>query len=156
MNTLDKLIGGLFVTSVLFVILGIPAFFELGGLTSFGIKPYAAYAVFWGALVLSWRLPRRMTLSILVSAFLGLIILHVTPWTPGKVFLRHFDRVEVGMTIEEVEAVMQGYELREALYPSGEMVRAFFHDRNDGRYDSECWAVTFTNGRVSERRFTAD
>jgi energy-coupling factor transporter transmembrane protein EcfT len=146
----------LFIGSVVVSILVIPAFIELALMYPPGIKAYAAYGAVCTTLVLLWRQPHRTSLFIIGAVSLGLVILHFVPWSPRKVFLQHFNRVQVGMTPGEVAGIMQPYEYGEQKKGLGVVCRTYVHDRADGRFDSDWGQITFVAGRVVKTKFLAD
>lgn len=128
-------------------LLAIPIFLELVMGFSPAAKEYIAYGVLCALFILLCQLPRRTTLFVLGAFFLGLTVLHLTPWTARKVFLQHFAALKVGMTGEEVAYVMWDYAYWVHPQPSGQMIHSYFHSWV-GRFDSDRGVVTFANSRV--------
>lgn len=147
--------GRLFFAVLVFFFLAVPAFIELVLAISLGVRVYVAYGALCGILVLALRAPRRTSVVVFVPILLGLTILCATPWTSRKVFLRHFDQIGVGMSPEEVVAIMRGYEYGEVARGPDSIVRTFTHSRS-GRFDSDWGVVTFVNGRVVKVEFLPD
>src|SRR5467141_3672513 len=90
------------------------------------------------------RLPRRRTLwlstALLVAAVAGAWLF----WPRGAVTQENLDRIQVGMTTEEVTAI---------LGPDDVHVRIYRRDYEDRTWfcGSNTLAVRFKNGRVTEK-----
>lgn len=151
----EKRSRGWTMVGALLGLLAVPAFIELVLAVSPGTAAYATYGVFCGTLILLWKGPRRASMVVAIGALLGLSVLRVVPWTSRKEFLRHFNEIKIGMTMEEVGFRMHGYEFGERPLPSGPIMRTYIHSRS-GRFDSDWGVITFAGGRVVELKFLPD
>ncbi len=87
------------------------AFVELAIDPCAPLAAYAKYGLFSSLFVTPMLLAgrRRWTVFVLGAFILSLLLLHFVDWSTRKPFLRDFRRVEVGMTMGEVETIMGGY-----------------------------------------------
>jgi hypothetical protein len=104
-----------------------PAFFALLTFASAGLVlaalfevlaalplPSILYVTFGAAvlvpmLVLLWlRFSKKGLIVALIFSAL-LLALHTIPWNSRKIFLRDLDRIDLGMTVTEVDKIMGGY-----------------------------------------------
>ncbi len=140
---------------VLAAVVALPAFIEIGLALSPGPLAYVTYGL---ASVVLLRLlsvqPRRLVFDAAALA-LALTVLCMVPWNSRKEFLRHFDQVKIGMSVEEVRAVMASYSFADRMGAHELVVRTYIHSRN-GRFDSDWGMVSFLKGRVVEVTFLPD
>ena len=167
------------------IALGLAAFWEILGAMCVPGKVFIAYGLFWTAVLLPfllWR-PSVLKIRIYMLFLAALIILHAVPWNSRKVFLRDFDKVRVGMTVEEVEAVMgkymkgtrwpagpsttrqvltevgTGISMKTYETPTGELGiqdSVVYRHSNDWAFNSDWGIVQFQEGRVVWKDFTLD
>jgi hypothetical protein len=167
------------------IALGLAAFWEILGAMCVPGKMFIAYGLFWTAVLLPfllWR-PSVLKIRIYMLFLAALIILHAVPWNSRKVFLRDFDKVRVGMTVEEVEAVMgkyikgtgwpagpsttrqvltevgTGISMKTYESPTGELGiqdSVVYRHSNDGAFNSDWGIVRFQEGRVVWKDFMPD
>lgn len=109
-------------------------------------------------------------------------MLFVVPWNTRKPFLRDLDRIEVGMSEQEVRAIMDGYMVGTGwptpgrgdpvtdgsgagavrfatIENSGELELAgaiVFRHSNDGAYNADWGIVQLERGRVASVEFSGD
>jgi hypothetical protein len=107
-----------------------------------------------------WPLEAVQAAAWWFAAAMALLALHLVPWTSRKPFLAQLDRVRVGMTPAEVEAIMGDYRRgtgwrvgNDVLAPEDAMV---FRHSDDARFNSDWGVVRFAEGRVVEVRFDPD
>lgn len=110
---------------------------------------------------------RRFALLGVATGILVLLVLFAVPWTSRKDFLRHFARIEPGMTADQVREVMAHYrpvsERRSALVyePAGDgagsprVVDVYRHGR-DRRFAADVALVVWDGDRVASTRFLPD
>lgn len=97
-------------------------------------------------------------------------LITLVPWFPRKRFVFTLQRVQPGMTVEQVDALMAGY-LRgagakwqvdgaaanpERLTADGSGTLVYRWNDHDGDYDSDWGVVTIAAGRVSKVEFMPD
>jgi hypothetical protein len=115
-----------------------------------------------------------------------LVTVWLVPWSPRKPFLRKFDSIKPGMSVEEVRLLMKGYvegtgwpanpfatnkESRMVAIGTGQTFQTgtsqtgemeiknsvvFRHTIHDGRYNADFGVVTFRNNRVVSTSFLPD
>src|ERR1041384_7970518 len=70
----------------------------------------AVYALYGAATALvqfkSFAAPGKRRLGGVLALVLGLMILHLVPWNTRKVFLAQFNRIEPGMSVEQVHSLL--------------------------------------------------
>lgn len=107
-----------------------------------------------------WNLAATMHAIWVGCALLGLVTLHLVPWTTRKPFLAALDRVCIGMTYEEVEEIMSDYRQGTGWQtPEGELRTPgmlVFRHSDDARFNSDWGMVTFVDGRVTKVAFSPD
>lgn len=160
------------------------AFLELMIAASFPFYGFLTFAIVWSLLLLPFLIWRRsLTNCVVYVAFLVVLTrLYLTPWNSRKAFLWDFRRIQIGMTVEEVEAVMGSY-IRGTGWPphpskdEGELVAlgspsrykytcrgdeivlvdclVFRHD-DHGLFDSDWGVVRVKDGRVVGTEFMPD
>ncbi|MGE3804725.1 MAG: hypothetical protein AB7K24_08650 [Gemmataceae bacterium] len=95
--------------------------------------------------------PGRVKLVLFTAWIAGLLVLHVVPWTPRKVFERDVGRIQIGMSELEVDQIMASY-IRAG--QAGCLV--FRHNDDDPKYDADAGIVRFLQGRVVAVDFIMD
>jgi hypothetical protein len=87
------------------------AFWEMGLATCASATFFAGYGLFWTVILIPLLLWRASVLKFACYALLilSLAVLYFVPWNSRKPFLRDFEKVCVGMTVSEVEAIMGDY-----------------------------------------------
>lgn len=129
------------------------------------------YAAFWllvGALLATGR-PLRDKLLILGMFVVVLGSVRFVDWNSRKSFLRDFHGLQEGMTVEEVDQIMNGYMKAYGGGPpqsqneyefgeQGEVVTGWvtYRHTNEGWGDSDWGVVTFDNGQVVRLQFLPD
>jgi hypothetical protein len=132
---------------------------------------YAAFCVLIGALLLVGS-PRREKLLILGLLVTMLFSIRLVNWNSRKPFLKDFYRVREGMTVGQVEQIMEGYmggsfqPERTLAFRTGESAaetedlappdRAVYRHTNEGWGNSDWGEIIFEKGRVVEIRFLPD
>jgi hypothetical protein len=140
---------------VLVAVVALPAFIEIGLAFSPGPLAYVMYGLASVALLRLSSVQRRRLVFDAAALALALTVLCMVPWNPRKEFLRHFDQVRIGMTVEEVSAVMDSYSFADRIRAHGLVARTYIHSRK-GRFDSDWGMVSFLKGRVVEVTFLPD
>jgi len=167
--------------------LAFAAFLEVWGAVCASASLFAGYWLFWTLLLVPFlvRQPSRLKFAIHALLTLSLLVLYLVPWNYRKPFLRDFDKVEIGMTVAEVDAIMgeymqgtgwrippgsasptgqltevsSGITLATSNSPAGELVirdSITYRHSNDGAFNSDWGVVKFKNGRVIGKRFMPD
>ena len=101
---------------------------------------------------------RRGTQIALTALFLAtLLAVQFINWDSRKPFLRALNRVEHGMTVAQVDAVMAGFMRPPAQSDilADDVTLAYRHT-DAGWGDSDIGLITFVNGRVVARQFLPD
>ncbi len=124
MKTLHPSVLTVAVVSVIAV--AFASFLEIGAAVCASATIFAGYGLFWTVILLPFLLRRP---SVVKSGFyalliLSLVILYFIPWNSRKPFLRDLEKVRIGMTMPEVETIMDGY-------MKGISVSAFNHVQGD-------------------------
>jgi hypothetical protein len=116
---------------------------------------YALYGATAGFIQFkAFTLSRRRQLVGLLVWVGALLVLHLVPWNSRKVFLAQFDRVESGMSVEQVHSILAPVSISpERQTELG--VRGYRHS-DAARFDSDIGVVRFTDGRVTETEFLPD
>jgi hypothetical protein len=117
----------------------------------------AGFAAFFAipALVLLWRAPLRVKLA-LVSTFLLLILaVRNVEWNSRKPFLRALERVQVGMTVEQMDAVMRGF-VRGPQQSVSEFGTVGFRHTDEGWGNADIGLVTLADGIVVKVEYLPD
>lgn len=102
-----------------------------------------------------WTRGSALAVALLV---VGLVVLHLVPWSSRKAFLADLDRVGVGMTAGEVRAILADHELLvDEVHTSadGDGVLSYRHS-SVARYDADIGVVTFEGGVVVGTGFHPD
>lgn len=134
----------------------------------------AIYTAFWvliGALLLVGS-PKREKLLILGLFVVVLFSIRPVDWNSRKPFLKDLYHVKEGMTVEQVEQIMDsylegtGWPARPLGLPAGEEAveteglalpdRLVYRHTNEGWGDSDWGEIRFEEGRVVEIRFLPD
>jgi len=131
----------------------------------------ALYGAFWvlvGALLLY---DRTLYSKLVVLALLVLVLWSVrfVNWTSRKPFLRDLNRIQEGMTLTQVDRMMEGYiretgggppgsESQYQYDQQGEIVSGWvtYRHTDKGWGDSDLGVVTVREGRVTEAEFLPD
>ena len=97
----------------------------------------------------------RIALPLLVIALL--LSVSLINWNTRKPFLRAFNQIESGMTVDQVDRIMASYMRGPAgagsLSESGTVV---YRHTNEGWGNSDIGLVLFADGHVTEREFLPD
>lgn len=163
------------------------AFWEVGMAACASATFFAGYGLFWTVILLPLLFWRRSVLKVLCYALLilSLAVLYFVPWNSRKPFLRDFEKVRVGMTVSEVEAIMGAY-MKETGWPampqgtssagtltdvrsgitmttSGSPARQLeiqnsitYRHSNEAAFNSDWAVVKFENGKVLSKAFMPD
>ncbi len=127
------------------------------------ISLYPRAVALFSALGLLGSLPllyghRRATQIALPALLLAtLFAVQFVNWDSCKPFLRALNRVEQGMTVAQVDALMTGF-MRTPTQPdtlANDATLAYRHT-DAGWGDSDIGLITFVNGRVVARQFLPD
>lgn len=84
---------------------------EIGVAVCASATIFVRYGLFWTFVLLPfllWR-PSRIKSGFYAALVASLLILYVVPWNSRKPFLRDLEKVEVGMTMADVETIMGRY-----------------------------------------------
>jgi hypothetical protein len=84
-----------------------------------------------------------------------LAILHWVPWNTRKVFLSQFNRIQPGMTIEQVDTMLRPCSLDISEQPVNKTLRSYRHSRLP-RFDSDVGIVYFSGEVVTKTEFLFD
>ena len=127
------------------------------------VSLYPIAVVFFVALGLVGSLPllygRRRAIQVAVPLLIVLLALAVqfVNWDSRKPFLRALYRVEAGMTVEQVDALMAGYMRSPAQAGTvGNTGAISYRHTDEGWGNSDIGLVTFVDGRVASREFLPD
>jgi hypothetical protein len=174
------------VVLVIFAIV-IAILMEIGAALCISAKIFFRYGLFWTLLLLPFLFlhPSRMKFGFYVVLVASLLILYFIPWNSRKIFLKDFRKVEVGMTVNEVEQIMSKYikgtgwpAMPESMFSTGTLIHAgsmvsretsnspdgdlvirdsitYRHDK-DGAFDSDWGIVKFKKGKVVSTTFSPD
>lgn len=142
---------------VVAALLALPGFAELGLAVAPPALAYAVYGVL--AVWLLWHAhERRRTRAFWASVAVllaALACLHVVPWNSRKVFLREFRQIEPGMSRQDVDVLLRGYEFGERRPAPDALERTYVHSRS-GRFDSDWGIVRLQGDRVVSTQFLPD
>lgn len=85
--------------------------FEIGAAVCASAPVFAAYGFLWTLILLPFllRRPSIAKYAFYVLLMISLAILYFVPWNSRKPFLRDLERVQIGMTVAEVESIMGEY-----------------------------------------------
>jgi hypothetical protein len=127
------------------------------------VSLYPVAVAFFVALGIVASLPllygRRRAVQVALPLLIVLLALAVqfVNWDSRKPFLRTLYRVETGMTVGQVDALMAGYMRSPAqagtVGTTGEIA---FRHTNEGWGNSDIGLVTFVDGRVASRELLPD
>ncbi|MFN8538786.1 MAG: hypothetical protein U0232_15085 [Thermomicrobiales bacterium] len=102
---------------------------------------------------------RRRAIQAAIPLLIVLLALAVQPinWDSRKPFLRALNRVEIGMTVEQVDDLMTGYMRTPAQSGTlGNTSTIAFRHTDAGWGNSDIGLVAFANGRVTSREYPPD
>ena len=165
----------------------IAALLEIGAAICASATMFTIYGLFWTGVLAPFLLrhPTRIKYGIYVGLIICLAILYSVPWNTRKPFLRDLDKVQIGMTVDQVEKIMGQYmqgtgwpvmpgassptgqlvdaasdiTLATSNSPSGELVirdSITYRHSNKGAYNSDWGVVRFSNGIVTAKVFMPD
>ena len=100
---------------------------------------------------------RIVQIALPIALLCAMLAVQFVDWDSRKPFLRALHRVEPGMTVSEVDAIMAGY-LRspaQASSADGESVVGYRHT-TEGWGDSDIALIRFAGSRVTSREFLPD
>lgn len=127
------------------------------------VSLYPAAIAFFCALGLVASLPllygRRRAIQIAIPVMIVLLALAVQPidWDSRKPFMRALNQIEVGMTVEQVDALMAGYMRSPAQSGTvGGTNTIGFRHTNEGWGNSDIGLITIVDGHVASREFLPD
>ena len=111
----------------------------------------------------------RWKLAVCGLAVILIFAMMLTPWHPRKQFIAKLDSIQVGMTIDEVEQIMDGYMLGFGrgmdrvvpAYPKGEERKVAtgnmtYRWSESASYNADWGRVFFEEGRVVKTEFLPD
>jgi hypothetical protein len=84
-----------------------------------------------------------------------LAILHWVPWNTRKVFLSQFNRIQPGMTIEQVDSILRPCSFYISERPANKISRSYRHS-SQPRFDSDVGIVYFSGDFVIKTEFLFD
>ena len=165
----------------------IAALLEIGAAICASAAMFMIYGLFWTGVLAPFlfRHPTRIKYGIYVGLIICLVILYLVPWNTRKPFLRDLEKVQIGMTVDQVEVIMgrymtgtgwpvmpgaasptgqlidasSGLTMATSNSPSGEMVirdSITYRHSNDGAFNSDWGVVRFSNGFVVAKEFMPD
>jgi hypothetical protein len=167
------------------IAVALAAFWEILAAGCLSGTAFAAYGLFWTMLLLPFLLwkPSLLKMRIYMLFLALLIILHAVPWNSRKGFVRDLDRVRIGMTAEEVDAIMGKY-MKGTGWPAGPETTAHvltevnsgnvtntyttpegelgiqdsvvYRHSNGAEFNSDWGVVTLKDGRVVRTHFSPD
>lgn len=116
-----------------------------------------AFAAFFGlpALLLLWRAPWRVKLALLSTFLLLILVVRNIEWNSRKPFLRALDQVQPGMTTEQMDSAMRGFERGPQAGISDYGTVSFRHTE-EGWGNADIGLVTFRDGRVVKVEYLPD
>ena len=98
---------------------------------------------------------RAMQIVVPIALLGAMLALQFVNWDSRKPFIRALNRVEVGMTIEQVDALMTGY-MRSPAQGSGGETSIGYRHTDEGWGNSDIGLITIVDGRVATRQFLPD
>lgn len=163
------------------------ALLEIGAAVCASVKMFVVYGLFWTVVITPFllRRPIGVKFGVYAGLILGLVILYLVPWNSRKPFLGNLDKVQIGMTADQVESIMgrymkgtgwpaipgsptptgqlvevgSGITMATANSPSGELViqdSITYRHSNDGAFNSDWGVVKFKDGKVVAKEFMPD
>jgi hypothetical protein len=120
---------------------------------------YSFLAVVGVASVLSFHASgnhsNRERLLYIIILLACLAIFHWVLWNTRKVFLSQFNRIQPGMTIEQVDSIFRPCSLDISEQPINKTLRSYRHSRLP-RFDSDVGIVHFSVEIVTKKEFLFD
>jgi hypothetical protein len=100
---------------------------------------------------------RAVQLALPLLVVLLVLMVQLINWDSRKPFLRALDRIEPGLTVEQVDTLMSGY-LRSPARPgtSGDSSVIAYRHTDEGWGNSDIALITIINGHVTSREFLPD
>ncbi len=91
--------------------------------------------------------------------YFGMLIIaalfYVIPFTPRKTFLKHFNRIKVGMAFTEVKSIMADYQVG-PVRPNSKRHYYIWHISDDPRFNNDWGVVTVDNDTIAKITFSLD
>lgn len=175
------------VAAVAILAVAIATLLEIGIALPPSASMYTVYGIFLTGVLAPFlfRHPTRIKYGIYFGLIVCLVILYFVPWNTRKPFLRDLDKVQIGMTVDQVENIMgryitgtgwpvmpgassptgqlidvaSGITLATSNSPSGEILirdSITYRHSNDGAFNSDWGVVRFSNGFVVAKEFMPD
>ena len=175
------------VAVVCVIAVGFAAFWEVAVAVCASATVFACYGLFWSLVLLPLLIWRASAMKFVCYGLmvLSLAVLYIVPWNSRKPFLRDFEKVRVGMSVPEVEAIMGGYmkgtgwpalpgadesggtltevgsgvTMDTAIDHNGEIEikdSITYRHSNEGAFNSDWGVVKFEDGKVVGKRFMPD
>jgi hypothetical protein len=119
------------------------------------LASYALYGVAAAFLqCICFTRPWKQHLVGLLGLAGALLVVHLVPWHSRKVFLAEFDRVEAGMSVEQVHSLLAPVSILPELQAS--LIERGYRHSAAARFDSDIGMVRFTDGHVTGTQFLPD
>ncbi len=165
----------------------IAALLEIGSAICASAAMFTFYGLFWAVVLAPFLFchPTRIKFGIFAGLIICLATLYLVPWNSRKPFLRDLEKVQIGMTVDQVEVIMgqymkgtgwpampgssaptgqlveagSGITIATSNSPSGELViqnSITYRHSNDGAFNSDWGVVKFKNGKVVAKKFMPD
>lgn len=158
-SAIIRILRNLALGIVLAIIYGGYLLLDKAAAISLNPRAVALFCLFAALALLPFLVGRRRVVQIALPLGLLCAILAVqfVDWDSRKPFLRALDRVEVGMTVAEVDAIMAGY-MRRPSQPTtaDEDAIVSYRHTTEGWGDSDIIVIRFTSGRVTSREYLPD
>ena len=175
------------VAAVSLLAAAIAALLEIGAAICASAAMFTIYGLIWTGVLAPFLLrhPTRINYGIFLGLIVCLAILYFVPWNTRKPFMRDLEKVQIGMTGDQVEEIMgrymkgtgwpvmpgassptgqlvdaaSGITMATTNSPSGELVirdSITYRHSNKGAFNSDWGVVRFSNGIVTAKVFMPD
>jgi hypothetical protein len=148
------------ITAAALLLIGFVGYVWFEILTHSMLYPLMATGAFMGffalpALLLLWRAPLQLKLALISTFLLLILVVRNLEWNSRKPFLRALDQVQTGMTVQQMDAAMQGFERGPQAGISDYGTVSFRHT-DEGWGNSDIGLVTFRDGQVIRVEYLPD
>ncbi|MGD9781754.1 MAG: hypothetical protein AB7V14_06320 [Kiritimatiellia bacterium] len=175
------------VAAVSLLAAAIAALLEIGAAICASATMFTLYGMFWTGVLAPFLLrhPARTKYLIYLGLMACLAILYLVPWNTRKPFLRDLEKVQMGMTVDQVEEIMGRYKkgtgwpvMPGTTSPTGQLADAAsgiamatsnslsgelvirdsmtYRHSEKGAFNSDWGVVRFSNGMVAAKVFMPD
>lgn len=97
---------------------------------------------------------RGVQVALSLALLCAMLAVQFVNWDSRQPFLRTFNQIETGMTVEQVDALMAGF-MRSPAHGGDDMSVGYRHT-DEGWGDSDIGLITIVDGRVAAREFLLD